>query len=167
MSETGISISEARPSINQAHRISPSEAPVNPGNQPHQRKLMERLKSIGLKLMSEKPFKPEDFTTDAVARDIATYLKNPLLERAGRNPYANGFDIKTLLSNIGHTRDMNNPNSPAYQAARQALHGLARDGVLEAQRLAEPNQGEWQRYYVADVDLLTKAGQPPQESQNS
>lgn len=89
-------------------------------------------------------------------------MRNPLLERLRQDPYANPFDKRDVLSNIGHTRSMGNPDSQAYRAVSQSLETLVQDGAL-AGGYGEAKHGETRYYNVQDVERLRKIASGEQE----
>lgn len=153
MSEASTGIAEPRASNPFKIPIKDSSI-IRSNSQPTRNSLIGRLRdTLTRKLLSEEPFKPEDYTGQQIATDILRYTRNPLRERAGTDPYANPFDKRTILSNKGQVLSMNKPNSPAYRAVSQSLEELVRGGALGAD-YQDPHHGESRYYWVLDLKRL-------------
>lgn len=145
----------AEPKVSNPLRIPIKDSSITRNNsQPTRNSLIGRLRNtLTKKLLSEEPFKPEDYTGQQIAADVLKYTRNPLRERAGANPYVNPFDKRTILSNKGQVLSMNSPDSPAYRAVSQSLEELVRDGALGADN-QDPHHGESRYYWVQDLKKL-------------
>lgn len=119
--------------------------------------LKTRVKETVMKaILSEQPFREEDYDPRKVARDILDYTANPVREGLGHDPYTNPFDIRTILSNKGQVRAMRKPESDAYRAARSALEHLVQTGALDKGEFDRELHGERIFYKVSDPELLRR-----------
>ena len=123
-------------------------------------RLKGATKSFAAKLLAHEEFKPEDYTTEQIARDVLTFTKNPVLERSSEDPYSNPFGKRTIISAKGQTLNMGKPNSDAYRSTSQALESLVRAGALDAGNYEEEHHGETRWYKVADKELLQSISGP-------
>lgn len=152
MPETGEGISEIRiPYAPKSPDRDLSRLPSTEHLKSAKTSLIKRFVRV---LLSEKEFRPEDFTPNQIASNILTFTRNPLRDMARSNPYANGFEKRTMLSNMGHFRPGRNPNSPAYTALSQSLEQLVREGALRVEELEEPRHDEFRYYWVENLDKL-------------
>ena len=153
-----------------------SSSPPGPSNEPNQLphegqpqariSLAQRLKDVvARRILSEQPFRPEDYTEPRIASDILTYTRNSLRARIGSNPYVNTFNKGTILSNKGQDFSIGKPDSDAYQAVSQALEELVGEGALDADYEDESYRGEHRYYRVKDPDLLREIAERTNQQQ--
>lgn len=159
MPEGSVGISEFRTSTPPTRSI--DEASTTPNEGPKSKpSLIQRIKDVvSRRVLSEQLFRPEDYSESQIASDILTFTRSPLREKAGLDPYANGFNKRDILSNKGQALSMGKPNSPAYRAVSQALEQLVREGALEAAYDEESLHGEHRNYRVKEPKLLQEVAE--------
>jgi len=89
---------------------------------------------------------------ESVARTILQHIGNPVLERMGKDRYANPFSIVDVFANMGYVAKWNDEDymerfPQEYRAVRQSLHKLSGFGAVELVPLEESDRQKESIYY--------------------
>lgn len=96
----------------------------------------------------------------SVAKIIVEQIGNPVLERMGKDRYANPFSIVDVLANMGYVGVWNSDDymekfPEQYQAVRKCLHKFSGFGCVEIVPFEESDTHRESIYYkVVDQDKL-------------
>lgn len=132
--------------------------------------LIEELKGA-VKVAPEK-IKPKDINEITVAKTILNYLGTRVLERLGKNKWANPFTIVTVMANAGYvglldSTDYREKFPDEYHLFRNGLQKLADEEALQVIS-AEPDRHKESIFYqVVNEDILRAVSERPSSVETS